>query len=187
MNSPRRPAMIAGIVALVAIDLASKFWAVKGLDDGPVELPGPVDLQLGYNRGTAFGLFSNVPTLLIVVVTSGVAIALIRAWWRGRTPTGPVALIIAGAVANAIDRLEAGSVVDMLHTGWWPTFNIADIYITTGVAWWAIISTRSERQASSTADPTETEPERIRSDESGPPSARGADQDPNVHDSSGPG
>lgn len=146
--------MIVWIIALAAIDLASKIWAVNNLDDGPVELPGPIDLQLGYNSGTAFSLFSNVPSLVIVVVTSAVAIALIRAWWRCRTPTGPVALIIAGAVANAIDRFEAGSVVDMLHTGWWPTFNIADIYITTGVAWWAIISMRSERQTPSNVEPT---------------------------------
>jgi signal peptidase II len=155
MSSPRRDLMVAWIIALVAVDLASKFWAVNTLDDGPVELPGPIDLQLGYNSGTAFGLFSNVPTLLIVVATGAIAVALIRAWWRCRTPTGPVALIIAGAVANAIDRLEAGSVVDMLHTGWWPTFNIADIYITTGVAWWAIISMRSERQTPSNVEPTD--------------------------------
>ena len=154
MNSARRPTMIVWIIALVAIDLASKIWAVNTLDDAPIELPGPVDLRLGYNSGTAFSLFSNVPSLVIVIATSAVAIALIRAWWRGRTPTGPVALIIAGAVANAIDRLEAGSVVDMLHTGWWPTFNIADIYITTGVAWWAIISMRPERQTTSNVEPT---------------------------------
>ncbi len=187
MNSLRRPAMIAGIVALVAIDLASKFWAVATLDDAPIELPGPLDLQLGYNSGTAFGLFSNVPSLLIVIVTSAVAVALLRAWWHGRTQTGPAALIIAGAVANAIDRLEAGSVVDMLHTGWWPTFNIADIYITTGVAWWAIVSARSDRSASVATDSTDTTPQRNRSDESSLLSGRGADQDPNVQDSSGLG
>lgn len=187
MSSARRPLVVAWIIALAAIDLASKFWAAKSLDDGPIELPGPVDLQLGYNSGTAFGLFSTVPAALIVVVTSAVAVALIRAWWRGRTPAGPVALIIAGAVANAIDRLEAGSVVDMLHTGWWPTFNIADIYITTGVAWWAIVSTGSGRAASSTDDPTGAEPKRIRSAEPGPLTAQDADQVPNLQDSSGSG
>ncbi len=185
MNSARRPTMIAWIVALVAIDLASKIWAV----DTPRRrsrrrFPAPSTSNSVTTAGRRSVCSRTCRALLIVVVTSGVAIALIRAWWSGRTPTGPVALIIAGAVANAIDRLEAGSVVDMLHTGWWPTFNIADIYITTGVAWWAFLSTRSERPASSTADPTEAEPERIRSDESGPLSAQGADQDPNVQDSS---
>jgi signal peptidase II len=24
----------------------------------------------------------------------------------------------------------------MFHTGWWPTFNLADVFITIGVAWW---------------------------------------------------
>lgn len=187
MNSARRPTVIVWVVVLVAVDLASKVWAVGNLDDAPVVLPGPVDLQLGYNSGTAFGLFSNVPSLVIVVVTSAVAAALARAWWRGRTPTGPVALIIAGAVANAIDRVEGGSVVDMLHTGWWPTFNVADVYITTGVVGWAVISTRSDRPASPTVNPTESATKRVRSNESGLRCGRGADQDPNVQDSSGPG
>ena len=44
-----------------------------------------------------------------------------------------MALIVAGGIANVVDRLEAGSVVDMLHAGWWPTFNLADVSIVVGV------------------------------------------------------
>jgi len=148
--------MFALIASLITIDLASKLWAVTTLDDAPIELPGPIDLRLSYNSGTAFGLFSNIPSLLIATVTLAIAIALLRAWWHDRTPTGPTALIIAGAIANTIDRLEAGSVVDMLHTGWWPTFNIADIFITTGVAWWAITTTKSDRSTTAQIEPSNT-------------------------------
>jgi len=35
----------------------------------------------------------------------------------------------------------------MLHAGGWPTFNIADIFITTGVAAWMMIATTSATQA----------------------------------------
>lgn len=146
--------MVAWIAALTTIDLATKIWATATLDDRPITLPGPIDLQLSYNNGTAFGLFANIPPLLITAATLTIALALLRAAWNGRTPTGPAAFIIAGALANTIDRLEAGSVVDMLHTGWWPTFNVADIFITTGVAWWAVTATNTDRSTSPTIEPS---------------------------------
>ena len=37
-----------------------------------------------------------------------------------------------GAVGNFLDRLDGGGVVDYLHTGWFPTFNLADVFVTTG-------------------------------------------------------
>lgn len=139
MNAASRSGRLAvGIVVLAGIDLLTKRWAVSALPDGPVALPGPVDLQLYYNSGTAFGLFTSVPSLVIAAATVVIAVVLLNMWRTARAPAVPVALIVAGGLANTIDRLEAGSVVDMLHTGWWPTFNIADIYITLAVAIWTI-------------------------------------------------
>ena len=58
------------------------------------------------------------------------------AWRATRTATRstwlPLAVILAGAVANLIDRASDGVVTDYLHTGWFPTFNLADVYITGG-------------------------------------------------------
>lgn len=45
--------------------------------------------------------------------------------------------ILGGALGNLIDRMARGTVVDFLdvqYRGWhWPTFNVADSFITTGV------------------------------------------------------
>ncbi|MCP6220912.1 signal peptidase II, partial [Klebsiella pneumoniae] len=51
------------------------------------------------------------------------------------SPLGTVGLsaIVAGAAANVIDRTVDGRVTDYFHTGWWPTFNLADTYLTCGV------------------------------------------------------
>lgn len=70
---------------------------------------------------------------MMVALTIGVAAVLATAAWRGRfaSTVGP-GLVLGGAVANIADRLEAGTVVDMLHLGWWPTFNVADVWITVG-------------------------------------------------------
>ena len=43
-----------------------------------------------------------------------------------------LASVLAGAIANLVDRLDDGVVTDYLHSGWWPTFNLADVFITIG-------------------------------------------------------
>lgn len=40
--------------------------------------------------------------------------------------------MIGGAAANVVDRARDGVVTDYLHTGWWPTFNLADSFLVTG-------------------------------------------------------
>ena len=137
MTNHRRTAFAGTVATLIVVDLAIKSWAVRSLDDSPVELPGPLDLQLSYNDGIAFGLLDRLPAALLICASLVIAALLVRAWNMEQTPTAPTAMIVAGAIANSLDRLESGSVVDMLHLGWWPTFNIADVYITAGVALWA--------------------------------------------------
>ena len=47
-------------------------------------------------------------------------------------------LILGGALANMVDRVGRGAVVDWIDVHWashhWPAFNVADIGITTGAA-----------------------------------------------------
>ena len=43
-------------------------------------------------------------------------------------------LILSGAVSNIIDRIMHGCVVDFIDLKFWPVFNLADIYITIGIA-----------------------------------------------------
>jgi signal peptidase II len=55
--------------------------------------------------------------------------------------------ILAGAIGNVVDRAGDGRVSDYLHTGWWPTFNHADVYITLGAATVAYAALRGQRPA----------------------------------------
>jgi signal peptidase II len=48
--------------------------------------------------------------------------------------TFSLALLLAGALGNLIDRAWHGYVVDFLHVPHWPVFNVADIYVTVGAA-----------------------------------------------------
>ena len=132
-------------LAVLVVDVTSKVAASTWLRDAPVELPGPLDLQLAYNPGAAFGLGSNLPLAVVLAVTTTVAALIAIGAWRGWLPNPWAAgLIVGGAIGNVIDRAEAGTVVDMLHTGWWPTFNLADVAIVCGAMLLAFSSLRSE-------------------------------------------
>lgn len=129
-----RRVLVAVAFAVIAIDLGTKAWASAELGADGIDLPGPLDLRLAYNRGVAFSLLSDVPVSATIAITAAVTAVLATTAWRGLLPTIPAGLILGGALANLLDRLQGGSVVDLLHTGWWPTFNLADAFLTIGVA-----------------------------------------------------
>ncbi|MFY0409395.1 signal peptidase II [Solicola sp. PLA-1-18] len=99
---------------------------------------GPLELRLGYNPGIAFGMGSHLPRGVITLATGAITVAIgVYAVWS--TPqngaiarTGFTALI-AGAAANVLDRAGDGVVTDYFHTGWFATFNLADVLITGAV------------------------------------------------------
>ena len=122
-----------GVVVVAVIDLVSKVWASRALRARDIELPGPVDLHLSHNRGVAFGAFERLPASVTIAMTAAVTVVVIFASMRRALPQLPAAFIAGGALGNVIDRIEGGSVVDLLHTGWWPTFNLADAFITVGI------------------------------------------------------
>ena len=127
----KRIAIVA--FAVVVLDLSSKVVSSLFLPTGVVDLPGVLDLSLSHNRGIAVGAGNVLPGWLLVAVTAAITAAVGVAAWRGvfASATG-AALVLGGAVANVLDRVEGGTVVDMLHLGWWPTFNLADVSITLG-------------------------------------------------------
>lgn len=128
-----RVVLVAAAAAVFVADIASKIVASATLDGGPVELPGPVDLRLAYNPGLAFSMAVNAPGWLMLTLTGAVAAAIAVAAWRGTFASALAAgVVVGGAVANVVDRAQAGTVVDMLYTGWWPTFNLADVAVVCG-------------------------------------------------------
>ena len=140
VTSPARRRVAAGLgaVLVAAVDLSAKAWAVSGLQDQVIPL-GPVDLRLAYNPGVAFSVGAGAPTWLVLTVTVLVTAAVGVVAWRtaAAPPRGQLAalaLVLGGAIANVVDRARDGVVTDYLHTGWFPTFNLADTAIVTGAA-----------------------------------------------------
>ncbi|BDT85575.1 signal peptidase II [Nocardia cyriacigeorgica] len=132
----RRLRWAAAAAALAGIDLALKVWAQIALDGSPIEA-GPVDLRLAFNPGAAFSIAADAPSWVMLSVTTLITTAVAVGGWvvapRANLLTRvALAAILGGAVANVIDRAPDGLVTDYLHTGWWPTFNLADTFIVLG-------------------------------------------------------
>jgi signal peptidase II len=66
------------------------------------------------------------------------AIAVVALRAKLRIETFALSLVAGGAVGNVVDRIRLGAVVDYIdfyYASWhWPTFNLADVFISLGVA-----------------------------------------------------
>lgn len=134
-----RAVLLAWAAALAAADLVIKAAAEVLLSDGQVNDLGLINFRLLYNPGVAFSFGSSLPSWAVIAATGLIIVAL--TWYllsSAPTMTGLSraggALLLGGAMGNFIDRLDGLGVVDYLHTGWFPTFNLADAFVTTGAA-----------------------------------------------------
>ena len=137
-SAQRRRVLVAVAATLAAVALILDPIARNALSDGRTVDLGLLQLDLAYNTGVAFSLGNQLPTAVILALTSLITLGFAIYAWRTASEqrmlqTISFAAIIAGAAANVIDRLLDGKVTDYFHTGWWPTFNLADTYITCGV------------------------------------------------------
>jgi signal peptidase II len=144
------------VVGVVVLDQLTKWWAVRDVADDPVRLFGDVGFVVVRNTGSAFSLFQAFTPLLAVVAVV-VAVVLVRTVRRTHDTLMVIglSLVLGGALGNLIDRLSRspgflrGAVVDFVHVGEFPTFNVADSAITVGVALiviWAIRTDLRERR-----------------------------------------
>lgn len=131
-------AIIASVILLdQMIKRVMVDWIGPSADQHRVELLGSwVAFEYLENRGAAFGLFSQGTTLLaiisviIVLVAFGAMVHYARnEFWLALG----IALIIGGAIGNAIDRFARAYVVDYIAIGRFWKFNLADSAVTVGV------------------------------------------------------
>lgn len=134
-------------LAVVALDQLTKLYIQRTLTlgEGIVIIPGFFQISYVLNPGAAFGFLAGSHPAFrnpFFIGVSILAIFLIVYYSRRAKEKGPLfvmglGFILGGAVGNLIDRLRIGMVVDFLDfylgSYHWPTFNVADATITTGV------------------------------------------------------
>jgi signal peptidase II len=131
---------------VIVLDQLSKSAIERqlALYDYRVILP-VFNLTRAHNSGAAFSFLDQASgwqrwlfTALAVIVSGALVLWLKRMPRAARLLGASVALILAGALGNVIDRLRLGYVIDFIQVHWqrhyFPAFNVADSAITVGAA-----------------------------------------------------
>jgi signal peptidase II len=142
-------ASVVGLAtAIVCLDQFTKWLVVTYVPLHAVieVVPGFAELTHVKNTGGAFGFLAGADhawRLPFFIVVSLLAMGLL---WQVVRSTDPkelatlfaVGSVLGGAVGNFIDRAREGAVTDFISLHWreyyWPAFNVADSFITIGVA-----------------------------------------------------
>ena len=136
----------AGFAAF-AIDQISKYVVIHMMELARIRsidvLPPLLNFRYGENRGINFGLFgggSEASRIILIVLAVVICIAVLI-WARKNALTTltqlSAGLLVGGALANVVDRLIYGYVLDFLNMSCCGinnpfVFNIADIFIFAG-------------------------------------------------------
>lgn len=124
----------------IILDQASKWVILSYLNfNSSINVFDGFNLVLVFNYGTSFGLLSPNTvhgTYCLMGLSLLLIIILFVAFFKFRNSIEKILLsmLIGGAIANLIDRIFHGAVIDFIdiyYKNWhWPAFNIADISIT---------------------------------------------------------
>jgi len=106
-----------------------------------------LNIQLIWNEGIAFGLFSinqhNLYNALTFLIISVILIILYMVIKSEGLKKYALLMIFSGAIGNVFDRITYRAVPDFIdfhvENFHWFIFNVADIFITTGVVFMIIL------------------------------------------------
>lgn len=126
------------------LDFFTKQWALENLvNQGFLPILGDyLGFELTFNTGGVFGIFQG--NAMVFQVITGVAIIFLFIFYaKGVSPEEntplfrlAMAFVLGGAFGNFTDRFYKPGVVDFINMGIgpyrWPTYNVADAFITIG-------------------------------------------------------
>lgn len=133
--------VIALFLILFVIDFISKLLADSLLVFGEkiILIKNIVSLEKVYNTGAAFGIFSNM-SLILMLISTLVSLIIIYCLFSEKFKKTileyiSLVFILSGAFGNIFDRIYYKHVIDFISLEFinFPVFNFADICINIGV------------------------------------------------------
>jgi signal peptidase II len=124
------------MIFLVIFDQITKLIVIKKIayQDVIEIIPSILDFTYVINTGAGFSLFKDFTLFLTII--SIVFIVILGYFYFNNNGNNyeiiSIILLLSGAFGNLIDRIFRKGVVDFISIGWWPTFNLADSFITIG-------------------------------------------------------
>lgn len=129
---------------IVVLDQATKALVTATMTQNQSVIIAGYLLRITYirNPAAAFGLnLGSIGFYIIFSVIASIVVSyyIIRLPRQDHWPRVALAMILAGALGNLIDRLRFGEVIDFIQVGLssrlvWPIFNVADMGVSVGVA-----------------------------------------------------
>ena len=121
---------------LFLIDISSKYIALNKLYLGGVYLFNLLTFEFYKNPGIAFGI--SIFKYLIMPLSFIIIIIFIVSFQKYISTKKYIlsffiGLVIIGAISNLMDRIILGYVIDFISIWIFPVFNLADLYITSGI------------------------------------------------------
>jgi signal peptidase II len=151
----------AVVAAVTAADVFTKWWAESALrpQGYPRNVAGEwLRMTLVYNPGAAFGLNVGEHSRWVFMALTVIALGILgRLYMNTRdgdmSRSVALALVCAGALGNLIDRVRSDrGVVDFIDIGVnatrWPTFNVADMAVSSGAVLLAYVLWYQDQQDS---------------------------------------
>jgi len=161
----RKGALLAWVVGIVVVlDYVTKEWIVRTIPmyERRDVLGDWFRLTYTHNPGAAFGINIGEHSRVFFLVLALVALVVLALIYRGTSRKDglrlfAVALVMAGAIGNVLDRLRySAGVVDFLDVGIgdarWPTFNVADSAVSVGAVLLLVSFWLEERRARDSGD-----------------------------------
>lgn len=116
---------IALFTALLAgADQTAKFIVQKFFKD-----------YASFNQGVAFSIpIPNGVVLFLTPVFLAAICIFAKGYFNFKNAVSVISLslILAGGIGNFIDRIFYSAVIDFIDVGFWPSFNLADSFLTIG-------------------------------------------------------
>ena len=133
--------LIAIILLIFLLDRYSKIIIINDYSDSTFYINDYINLDLIWNTGIGFGLFSSSSPLIYNSITLLICLVIIFlffiAIFSQKIDKIIYSTIIGGALGNLYDRVAYTAVPDFIDLHYekfhWFTFNVADILITVGI------------------------------------------------------
>lgn len=129
------------IILIFFTDQVTKNIIINNYSENIYFINKFINLDLIWNTGIGFGLFSSNSSLIYNLITLLISLVIIFLFFLAidseRTDKIIFSIIIGGALGNFYDRLIYNAVPDFIDLHYnkfhWFTFNIADILISIGI------------------------------------------------------
>ena len=129
------------VIFIFSLDRFSKIKILNSFSEKTYILNNYINIDLIWNTGIGFGLFSFESSLIYNLISFIIAVVIIILFYIAfiskKKDKLIFSIILGGALGNFYDRLFYYAVPDFIDLHYssfhWFTFNIADIFITLGI------------------------------------------------------